>query len=593
MTIEQSIVFAVLFLAFILFGTERVRYDVVALLALLAVTATGIVPGDQAFEGFGHPAVVTVAAVLVLSRGLQNSGVVDILAKGMLHVGNGPALQVAALTGLVAGLSGFVNNVGALALLMPVALWMARKGGNPPSILLMPLAFGSLLGGMTTLIGTPPNIVIAMFRSQTGAEPFRMFDFAPVGAGVALAGLLYISLLGWRLVPQRKGLASREELFHIQDYTTELRVPEDSKIVGQPLRELETTSEADVAVVGVLRGAWRMPAPSPFEILRAGDVVIVEADSDALKALVDAADLELVGSKEPAEEILGSNEVELVEVVVRPDSALEGNTAWTFNLRSRYGVNLLGVARAGARLKERLRGIQFRAGDVLLLQGATDALHQALPVLGCLPLAERDLRLGQPRRIPLAMGIFAAAVTAAATGWLPAPIAFVGAAIIMILTGLISLRDAYRAIDWPILVLLGALIPVAQALERSGGAELIALNILQISHWMPPEAILVTVLVASMFLSDLVNNAAAALLMAPIAISVAEGLGVSADPFLMSVAVGASCAFLTPIGHQSNTLVMGPGGYRFGDYWRMGLALEVVIVAAGIPLILWFWPLGL
>ena len=597
MTIEQTILLLVLLAALILFVTERWRYDIVALLALLAATLAGIVPADRAFAGFGHPAVVTVAAVLVLSRGLQGSGVVDVMAKGMLRVGNRPTIQVLALTGLVAALSGFVNNVGALALLLPVAIWMARKSGNPPSLLLMPLAFGSLLGGMTTLIGTPPNIIISTFRAQTALKPFGMFDFAPVGVGVALAGVLFISLIGWRLVPQRKGLASREDLFRIQDYTTELRLPEDSKIIGKPLGELDSASEADVSIVGVVRGESRILAPSPFEILRAGDVLIVEADSEAIKTLVDAAGLELVGSKELEKELdekaLGSNEVDVVEAIVRSDSPLEGNTAWTLNLRWRYGVNLLGVARHGERLKERVKSIQFKAGDVLLLQGATEGLQKAISVLGCLPLAERGLRLGQPRRIVLGIAIFAAAVPAVAIGLLPAPIAFVAAAVLMILVGLISPRDAYQAIDWPILVLLGALIPVAQALESTGAAELIALNVLRLSRWMPSEGILVAVLVATMFLSDLVNNAAAAVLMAPIAISVAAGIGASADPFLMGVAVGASCAFLTPIGHQSNTLVMGPGGYKFSDYWRLGLPLEIIIAGVASPLILYFWPLGI
>lgn len=474
MTIEQTILLLVLLAALILFVTERWRYDIVALLALLAATLAGIVPADRAFAGFGHPAVVTVAAVLVLSRGLQSSGVVDVMAKGMLRVGNRPTLQVLALTGLVAALSGFVNNVGALALLLLVAIWMARKSGNPPSLLLMPLAFGSLLGGMTTLIGTPPNIIISTFRAQTALKPFGMFDFAPVGVGVALAGVLFISLIGWRLVPQRKGLASREDLFRIQDYTTELRLPEDSKIIGKPLGELDSASEADVSIVGVVRGESRILAPSPFEILRSGDVLIVEADSEAIKTLVDAAGLELVGSKELEKELdekaLGSNEVDVVEAIVRSDSPLEGNTAWTLNLRWRYGVNLLGVARHGERLKERVKSIQFKAGDVLLLQGATEALQKAISVLGCLPLAERGLRLGQPRRIVLGIAIFAAAVPAVAIGLLPAPIAFVAAAVLMILVGLISLRDAYQAIDWPILVLLGALIPVAQALESTGAS---------------------------------------------------------------------------------------------------------------------------
>jgi di/tricarboxylate transporter len=592
MTAEQILVFSVLVVALALFLAERWRYDVVALLALLAVTFSGIVPADRAFSGFGHPAVVTVAAVLVMSRGLQNAGVVDLMAGWISRVGDRPTLQVAALTGLVAVLSGFVNNVGALALLLPMGVRMARKSGHPPSLLLMPLAFGSLLGGMTTLIGTPPNIIIAMFRSQTGTAPFRMFDFAPVGVGVAVVGLLYISLIGWRLIPKRKGLGSREELFHIQDYITELRVPEDSKILGKPLREVESMTEADITVVGVIRGDWRLPAPSSFEIVRVGDILIVEADSEALKTLLDAAKLELAANKQVGEEVLGSNDVSVAEAIVRPDSPIEGNTAWTLRLRWRYGVNLLGVARQGERLKERLKNIQFKAGDVLLFQGPKEALQETLPLLGCLPLAERGLRIGQSRRILSTIGIFAGAVTAAAVGLASAPVAFVGAAVFMILMNLISLSDAYEAIDWPILVLLGALIPVAQALETTGGAELIALNLIRISRWIPPEGVLLTVLVATMFLSDVINNAAAAVLMAPIAISIARGLSASADPFLMSVAVGASCAFLTPIGHQSNALVMGPAGYRFGDYWRMGLPLECVIAAVAVPLILWFWPLA-
>ncbi len=593
MTIEQTIVFSVLLLTLVLFILGKWRYDIVALLALLAVACTGVVPGDQVFAGFGHPAVVTVAAVLVASRGLLNSGLVDSIASWMSRLGDRPILQVTALTGLVTACSGFMNNVGALALLMPVAIRMARSSNHPPSLLLMPLAFGSLLGGMTTLIGTPPNIIISTFRAQTTTEPFRMFDFAFVGLGVALGGLLFISLIGWRLIPRRKSPVSREELFQIEDYISEVRVPEDSNIVGRPLRELEAATEAEVTIVGLVRGEWRIAAPPRFEILQAGDILTVEADSEALKSLVDAAHLELVGSKELHEEVLGSDEVSVVEAVVRPDSPLEGNTAWTFNLRWRYGVNLLGVARQGARLRERLRSIQFKAGDVLLLQGQTEALQEALPVLGCLPLAERGLRLGHPRRVLLAVGIFGAAVAAAATGMLPVQVVFVGAAVVMVLIGLLSLREAYESIDWPIIVLLGAMIPVGQALESTGGAALIASGVLNFSGQMTPALMVAIVLVGTMFLSDLVNNAAAAILMAPIAISIATSFGASSDPFLMAVAVGASCAFLTPIGHQSNALVMGPGGYRFGDYWRMGLPLEVVIATISIPLILHFWPVGL
>jgi di/tricarboxylate transporter len=591
---QQLIVFGVLAMALAMFVWGRWRYDIVAMLALLVVTITGIIPGEQAFSGFGHPAVITVAAVLVVSRGLQNSGVVTMLAKPLARVGDRTSAQVGALSSLVAALSAFMNNVGALALLMPVAIRMGRKNGRSPSLLLMPLAFGSLLGGLITLIGTPPNIIIATFRAETGGEPFRMFDFTPVGLGVAVAGLLFVTLVGWRLVPKRKGAASREELFEIGDYVTEVTIPEDSSLAGKRLRDLGTVSDADVVVISLVRDKRRYHNPSSFEILRSNDLLVVEADSEDLQELIDAAGLELGGSPKTGEEALGSGEQSsLMEAVVMADSSILGETARSLNLRWRYGVNLLGVARSGARIRSRMRDIRFRAGDVLLLQGPTETLAETLSTLGCLPLAERDLHLGKPRRAELSLAIFCGALLLAAIGLLPIQVAFVGAAVAMLLVGIIPLREAYGAIDWSIIVLLGAMIPVGQALEVSGGAQLIAKGTLAASGQMPPVASLIIVFVATMFLSDLVNNAAAAVLMAPIAIYVANGLGASMDPFLMAVAIGASCAFLTPIGHQSNTLVMGPAGYQFGDYWRMGLLLEMIILAVAIPLIMLFWPMGI
>ena len=591
---QQTVVFGVLALTLGLFIWGRWRYDLVAVMALLVVTITGIVPSDQAFAGFGHPAVITVAAVLVVSRGLLNAGVVDVFTKLLSRVGQRPTLQVGALSAFVATLSAFMNNIGALALMMPVAIRMARRSGRSPSMLLMSLAFSSLLGGLITLIGTPPNLIVAAFRAETGAEPFRMFDFTPVGLGVAVAGVVYIALVGWRMTPQRKGASSREELFEIADYITEVTIPEDSKLVGKTLRVLATLTEAEVVVVDLIRGERRLYAPSGFERLRAEDVLIIEADSEDLQALVDTVGLKLSASRKLGEAALGSSdEIGLTEAVVAPDSQIVGKTALSLNLRRRYSVNLLGVARLGTRLHGRLRDISFQVGDVLLLQGPAEILPETLATLGCLPLVERGLSLGRERRVLLSGGIFASALLAAAVGLLPVQIAFVMAVVAMLLTRLISLSQVYTSIDWPIIVLLGAMIPVGLALESSGAAGLIAHGVLVASAQMPPFMALVIVLVGTMFLSDLVNNAAAAVLMSPIAISVAQGIGASPDPFLISVAIGASCAFLTPIGHQSNMLVMGPGGYRFGDYWRMGLLLEVIIAAVSIPLILYFWPLNI
>ncbi len=588
--LNQFIVFTVLLLSLILFIQGRWRYDLVALMALLAVTVTGLVTGEQAFLGFGHPAVVTVAAVLVVSRGLQNAGVVEVIARWLSRVGNRPTLQVASLSGLVAAFSGFMNNVGALALLMPVGLRMARSSKNSPSILMMPLAFGSLLGGLITLIGTPPNIIIATFRAQNGGEPFRMFDFAPVGLGVALAGLLFITLVGWRLIPQRKGQGSREELFEVKDYLIEVSVPEKSKMVGKFLRDLESFTEADVMVLGLVRGDLNVMVPSRYETIKSGDVLIVQGDSEDIKTLLNNAELEVASDRKP-EEVLDSEDTSLLEVIVTMDSPMINRTAASLNFRWFYGVNLLAVARRGMRLKERLNKVRFEPGDIILLQGKTDALQEAVKALRCLPLAERGLKMGEPRRILFSLAIFGAALIIAAAGFLPIQVAFVSAAVVMILANLITLREAYESINWPVVILLGAMIPVGQALESTGGAQTIANILLTFSSQLTPVITITIVLLGTMLLSNIINNAAAAILMAPIAVSISEGLLVSANPFLMSVAVGASCAFLTPIGHQSNTLILGPGGYKFNDYWRLGLPLSIIVTAVSIPLILHFWPL--
>lgn len=591
MTLDQGIVFAVLIVTLVLFVTEKWRYDIVAFMALMAVTLTGVVPSDQAFAGFGHAAVITVAAVLVLSRALQNSGIIDVLARWTSYVGQRQSLQVGAFTTLVAALSAFINNVGALALLLPVAIRTARKTGHSPSVLLMPLAFASLLGGMTTLIGTPPNIIISAFRAEKTGAQFHMFDFAPVGAVLACVGIVYMALLGWRLVPRRSSAPSREELFRVADYIAELQVPRESKIIGRPLLEVESLTDSDIAVVGIVRGEAHMLAPEPYEPICFGDILIVQADPQGLKALIATAQLELAEEKKYREEVWESEQVILAEAIVKPNSQIEGNTVTTLHLRWRYGINLLGVARHGVRLTQRLKNIFLAVGDVLLFQGGESKLQQALPALGCLPLADRGLLIARPTRVLLALAIFACAVIVVALGKLTAPVAFVAAAGLMIVSGMISVNDAYRAIDWPIIVLIGAMIPVAQALEHSGGAELIAAQLLNFTDGMPAQVLILVVLVTTMCLSDLVNNAAAAVLMAPIALRLATEANASVEPFLMAVAIGASCAFLTPIGHQSNALVMGPGGYRFGDYWRMGLPLEIVIAAISMPLILWYWPL--
>lgn len=591
MTTGQWIIFGTLLLTLILFITSRWRYDVVALIALLIVTLTGLIPLEQVFTGFSNSAVVTVAAVLVLSRGLQNSGVVDLIGGWLSGLRGGITIQLAALTVIVAVLSAFMNNVGALALLLPVVLQLARKKQIPASSLLMPIAFASLLGGMTTLIGTPPNIIAASFREQSGAEPFIMFDFTPVGGGVAIAGLLFIVLIGWRLIPPRHGKDSSESLFDIENYITEVKVSGKSNLIGRRLREIGDFSRAEVLIIGLVRGGERRMEPSAYTELQADDILIVSADTENIKKIANTSGLELVGNEKIHRQDLESDEVTLMEAVIMPNSMMAGGTARSLNMRARYGVNLLAISRQGKLLRRRLDHIRFQVGDVLLLQSHSETMKKIVETLGCLPLAGRNLRIGQPRKIILALAIFITALAVAAMGYIPVQVSFVAAVVIMVIAKLVSLPEAYESVDWPIIILLGAMIPVGAALETTGGAQLVADFILRISNHMSSTITLIILLVATMFLSDLVNNAASVVLMAPIGISVAQGMGVSIDPFLMAITIGASCAFLTPIGHQSNTLVMGPGGYKFGDYWRMGLFLEIIVAVVAIPLILLFWPL--
>jgi di/tricarboxylate transporter len=588
---DQIVVFLTLGLALLLFASGKTRHDVTALIALFILILAGIIPKGQAFMGFTHPAVVTVAAVLVISRALTNSGLIDVLASWMLKAGKNLIVQIFVLTVVVAVASAFMNNVGALAILMPVALFLARKSGNPPSFILMPIAFGSLLGGMTTLIGTPPNIIIATFRGEETGSAFGMFDFSPVGAGVAAAGIVFIALVGWRFLPKRRGETSPEELFKIEDYITEVRVTKDSKLKGQTVKEIQKLTDADIKILGLIRQQRRIHAPDPEEILKTHDILILETDPEDLKIFVNKSGVTLVGGKQFRKDAVGSKDIAVAESVVKPGSPLIGHSASDVSMRSRYGLNLLAIARHDRKMLHRIDGTKFKAGDVLLLQGRTANLHDAITAMGCLPLAERGLKIGHPRKIILALGLFGAAVVSVVAGVFPVSFAFPLAAVCFMISGILPLRDVYTSIDWPVIVLLGAMIPVGEALETTGGARLLADQVLAAGSRFPVWAVLAFVLIATMFLSDVINNAATVVLMAPIGISIARSLDVSIDPFLMAVAVGGSCAFLTPIGHQSNTLVMGPGGYKFSDYWRMGLPLEILIVLIGVPLILHFWPL--
>ena len=593
---KELTVFAVLVASLALFVFGRWRYDVVAISALLVLAVAGIVPAAEAYKGFGHPAVITVAAVLVLSRALYNSGVVDVIAAWYSRIPDLLTVRVAALSGMTAFLSAFMNNVGAVSLLLPVVVRVSNRSDHPPSRFLMPLAFASLLGGLTTLIGTPPNLIISKFREDELGVPFQMFDFAPVGVAITVAGVAFLALVAWRLIPSRQAPLTLGDTLDVENYMTEVRVPENSRFVGMLLRDIEESANEAVTIAGLLHRGLVYPAPSSFQIIDANDVLIIEADPDDLKTFVDNTGFELEGSRDFQEEIrqsLASEDVSIVEAIAVPESPVLGKTARDLHMHAEYGVNLLGVSRQGQRIIRRLSRIDFRVGDVLLIQGQDEVVQTALPRLGLLPLAQRELRIGQQRRLFFPIAVFTGALLLTSLGLLSVQVSFVSAIAILVATRFVSLQDAYSAIDWPIIVLLGAMIPVGEALETTGGAARIASTLAGLGAFLPPWAMLGTLLVSTLLLSAIINNAAAVILMAPIGISVAQALGASLDPFLMAVAIGGSSAFLTPIGHQSNTIVMGPGGYHFVDYFIVGLPMVVVIVAVAIPAIMWVWPLGI
>lgn len=620
MTTPQMLIFAILVATMALFLWGRFRHDIVALLALMACIVGGLVPAADAFAGFGHPAVITVACVLVLSHGLQSTGAVHWLARTVLPREAGRLTSMSALMGLGALLSGFMNNVGAMALLMPIAVQVSGRLKLTPGQVLMPLSFGTILGGMTTLIGTPPNLIVSGFRAEAGFGHFAMFDFAPVGVAVALLGMAFVALIGWRLVPARNAVA--DGAFDTGSYLTEVRVPDASKAVGMTLRAFEREIESsDAQIVGLVRNEVRMTAPHGGRRIRAADILVLEADVAALAEALSVLDitLEEQGSSSADEDKKATSskavragatkrqageaeneddgnakrdeDIVLRELAVLPGSTIVGRSARDLRLRTRYGLNLLAISREGHPPKARLRTLKLKSGDLLLMQGPAEVMADFVNDTGCVPLGERELHIPDKRMALVAGLIMLASVGIVTFGLLPSAAAFTLGVIASMLLRTVPPRQVYTAIDWPVIVLLAALIPVAGAMQSTGAADVLARFLVETIAQGNAIAALAVVLVTTMFLSDVMNNAATAAVLCPIAIGIAATLGVSPDSFLMAVAIGASCAFLTPIGHQNNTLILGPGGFGFGDYWKLGVPLEFLVAAVSIPLLLIVWPL--
>ncbi|MGB3556836.1 MAG: SLC13 family permease [Jannaschia sp.] len=592
MTTDQIILFALFGGVFAMLLWGRLRYDIVAFSALLLGVILGVIPKEDAFSGFGHPATLVVALVLVVSAGLVKSGAVLLITRTMIDASRGVGAHITIIGGIGALLSAFMNNVAALALLMPVDIATARKAGRLPSATLMPLSFATILGGMVTLIGTPPNIVIAGIRQDQLGESFSMFDFAPVGLVTALAGLLFVALVGWRLIPgsgEAQGGAAQGDT---PRYVAELTVPKDHPRLGGKVSDFnDLAEETSVHIIGLVRDGRRMFGSARDVELRAGDHLILEAEPDSLDEFRASENLEFSDDRRMTLLEAADQGLSLIEVVVTDTSRIAGKSAQSIGMAWRQRTVLMGISRKGRRIKDHLRREKVRTGDILLLLAPTESVEEVVTWLGALPLADRGLAVTENRKIWPAVGLFLMAVIAASFGLVDLTVALGVVVVGYVITRIVPLPDLYNNIEWPVVVLLGSMIPLGAALETSGGTELIADWLTSVTTGQPAWVAILLLMVVTMVLSAVLNNTATAIVAAPVGIQMAMALDVNPDSFLIAVAVAASCAFLTPIGHKNNTLILGPGGYRFGDYWRMGLPLTVVVIAVALPATLFFWPL--
>ncbi|SPH22119.1 hypothetical protein ASD8599_02864 [Ascidiaceihabitans donghaensis] len=590
MTPDQIILFSLFGAVFGLLLWGRFRYDIVAFSALMVGVVLGVVPQKDAFSGFGHPATLVVALVLVVSAGLVRSGAVFLITRTLVDASRSLGAHITLMGAIGGVLSAFMNNVAALALLMPVDIQTARKAGRSAGLSLMPLSFATILGGMVTLIGTPPNIIIAAIREESLGAPFKMFDFAPVGGVAAIAGLLFVALIGWRLIPAREDDGGGPD--DLSQYIAELTVPAGNKHIGKRVAELDEDAEkTDVAIIGLIRDGKRRYGQARNTKIQEGDAFVLEATPDALDEFRTALDLALADETRTERLNAAGEGVEIIEVVVMENSRLVDRTAQAVGLSWRQSSVLMGISREGKRISKEIRKTEMRPGDILLLLVPRDRGPDVTEWLGCLPLADRGLAVTENSKVWLAIAMFGGAVIAASLGLIYLPVALGMVVVAYVLTRIVPLSELYTHIEWPVVVLLGSMIPLGAALETSGGTELIAGALIGWTQGLPAWMVLTVLMIVTMTLSDVLNNTATTIVAAPVGIQMAQTLGVSPDPFLMAVAVAASSAFLTPIGHKNNTLILGPGGYSFGDYWRMGLPLEIIVVAVSIPAILVFWPL--
>lgn len=589
-TLPQVLSFSVIGLMMAAFVWGRFRYDLVAAMSLLVALAVGVVPLKDAFSGFSDDIVIIVGSALLVSAGVARSGIMELAIQRYAPNVSSIRAQLLLLVVLVAVLSAFVKNIGALAIMIPIAFQFARKSNTSPSVFLMPMAFASLLGGLMTQIGTSPNIVVSRVREEMTGTAFTMFDFTPVGLALTVAGVIFLTLF-YRLLPLRERRdKSLHEALDIKNYVAEAKVVANSSVVDQPVAALLKIAASEVVITSILRSGNVRISPLPDSVLRLGDTLLLEGDHEALDRLVAQAKLSLSDGRELSAQD-SKVEATAIEAVIGENSSLIGWSAQRLFLFDRFNVNLLAVSRKGQSVKERLGTITLRLGDVVVLQGNQNTMPGFLREFGLLPLAERPLLLGSVRHGLVPLLILLAAMGSTALGLLPVAVAFFAAAVGMVLFRVIPIREVYDSVDGPILLMLATIIPVSDSLQRTGATDLLSALLADIGAYLPAYGSLGLILLAAMAVTPFLNNAATVLVMAPIAAGFAQTLGYKPEAFLMAVAIGAGCDFLTPIGHQCNTLVMGPGGYKFSDYPRLGLPLSLLVLVVAIPMLMLVWPM--
>jgi di/tricarboxylate transporter len=588
MTFAQGLSFAIVGSAVALFASGRFRYDAISLGALLVAILAGVVDEKHAFSGFTSDVVIVIAGALVLSAAITRSGVIEPIVAPLARRLRTPSTQVPAMAGLT-GLFAMINkNVGALAALMPVAMRLGRSEQSSPSLLLMPMSFMALLGGLVTLVGTSTNIIVSQVRQDLLGKPFAMFDFTPVGLGLTLAGFIFLSF-GWRLLPRdRAPRAAMHEAHASVQYATEADIPPNWPQSLATVADLKLT-DRNVQLTGLIDPVGDRRPVDPATPLEPGMVLQLKGEEEALGILFQQLPLAQVRQNAPVATDERSEELRSIEAVVEARSPLVGLSAGMLYMQRTFGAKLLAVSRQGEPLRERLSEVRFQPGDLLVIQAGEGALAQLLQDLGLLPLAERAVTIGTRRARYGPILLLAGAITLVAFKVLTVAVAFFAAAVLVVGIGSLSMREAYRALQPEVLVLIGALTPISEAIHANGGTALVAHGLASLLGGASPMIVLGGMMLAAMLCAPFLHNAPTVLILAPIGVGLAQRLGLNPDALLMAVATGAGCDFLTPIGHQCNTLVRGPGGYRFGDYARLGLPLSFVVILLGTPLIAWVW----